>query len=143
MPRNFRRRVEVMFPILDENLKRRVVDDILGTMRSDNVKGWLLEPNGSYQRVSQSEGSKTVRSQQRFAEIARERARETEPILPIGSRALPESTPPLDKLRRKTNKRKRRSQQRYDLADAGVDSSGDHGDGRSGRSGSRGSKSDR
>ena len=34
MPRNFHRRVEVMFPILDESLKRRVIDEILGTMRA-------------------------------------------------------------------------------------------------------------
>ena len=42
MPRNFRRRVEVMYPILDESLKRRITDEILGTMRRDGVKALSL-----------------------------------------------------------------------------------------------------
>ncbi|MEO6599809.1 MAG: polyphosphate kinase 1, partial [Polyangiaceae bacterium] len=45
MPRNFRRRVEVLFPILDESLKKRVMDEVLGTMRSDNTKAWQLRPD--------------------------------------------------------------------------------------------------
>src|SRR6185369_9782532 len=51
MPRNFRRRVEVMFPLLDESLKQRMIDEVLGIMRSDGAKGWLLRPSGQYERV--------------------------------------------------------------------------------------------
>ena len=32
MPRNFYRRVETMFPVVDEGLKRRVIDEILGLL---------------------------------------------------------------------------------------------------------------
>ena len=39
MPRNFRRRVEVMWPVLDESLKTRVIEEILGTMRSGHAEG--------------------------------------------------------------------------------------------------------
>ena len=38
MPRNFRRRVEIMFPIEDPSLQNRIVDGILGVVLSDNVK---------------------------------------------------------------------------------------------------------
>ena len=111
MPRNFRRRVEVMFPILDESLKRRVIDEVLGTMRKDNCKGWVLCPDGTYQKVKRREEEPELRSQQRFMELARERARESDNVLGIGPRPLTVVTTPraaLEKLRRKGKKRRRR-----------------------------------
>ncbi len=109
MPRNFRRRVEVMYPILDVTLRRRVVDEILGTMRNDNVKGWQLGPDGTYQRVNP--GAEPLRSQQRFMELARERARESESLLSLGSRQLltaPQTRPSFETTRRKGKKKRRR-----------------------------------
>ncbi|HWP08231.1 MAG TPA: polyphosphate kinase 1 [Polyangiaceae bacterium] len=107
MPRNFRRRVEVMYPILDDSLRRRVIDEILGTMWKDNVKAWSLRPDGSYARLV-AKDEEAVRSQQRFMEITRERARETEAILGLSSKsALPGPVRALDKLRRRGKKRKR------------------------------------
>ncbi|HEX5101344.1 MAG TPA: polyphosphate kinase 1 [Polyangiaceae bacterium] len=107
MPRNFRRRVEVMYPILDDSLRRRVIDEILGTMWKDNVKAWSLRPDGSYARLV-AKDEEAVRSQQRFVEITRERARETEAILGLASKsALPGPVRALDKLRRRGKKRKR------------------------------------
>ncbi|MGE3674054.1 MAG: polyphosphate kinase 1, partial [Polyangiaceae bacterium] len=78
MPRNFERRVEVMFPILEPRLRKRIITEILETMRSDDTKGWLLEASGRYRRVRPAgpDGKPTVRSQYRFMELARERARE-------------------------------------------------------------------
>jgi polyphosphate kinase len=106
MPRNFRRRVEVMFPILDETLKKRVMEEVLGTMRSDNTKGWLLRPAGVYQRI-ETEGT-PVRSQSRFMELARERARESEALLGLQSKPLTLATPrALDKLRRRAGKKRK------------------------------------
>ena len=112
MPRNFRRRVEVMFPILDESLKKRVMEEVLGTMRSDNCKAWLLKPNAVYERM-QPEGT-VVRSQSRFMDLARERARESEALLGLQSKPLTLATTPraLDKLRRRaTKKRKRKTRE--------------------------------
>ncbi len=107
MPRNFRRRVEVMFPILDESLRKRVMEEVLGTMRSDNCKGWLLGPDGVYQRI-ETEGA-TVRSQARFMDLARERARESEAILGLQSKGVTLATPrALDKLRRRDGKKRKR-----------------------------------
>ncbi len=107
MPRNFRRRVEVMYPVLDEALKRRVIDEILGTTWADGVKAWALRADGGYARLEPKDGE-TVRSQQRFMELTRERAREPETILGLSSKStLPGPARALDKLRRRDKKRKR------------------------------------
>lgn len=71
MPRNFHRRVEVMFPIEDEAIRRRVVDQIMGIALQDNVKASELQADGSYVRVPTPEDpALQVRSQQRFLELA-------------------------------------------------------------------------
>ncbi len=72
MPRNFRRRVEVMFPIEDPRLKHRVVDGILGVALADNVKSRELLPDGSYRRIHPGEGEPAIRSQVEFQNMARE-----------------------------------------------------------------------
>jgi polyphosphate kinase len=72
MPRNFIRRIEIMFPIEDESLRERLVNEVLATMLADNAKAWHLGPDGAYQRVAR--GEQVVRSQLRFVELARERA---------------------------------------------------------------------
>jgi polyphosphate kinase len=52
MPRNFDRRVEVMFPLESENLRRRIVEDIIPTYLSDNVRTRILRSDGTYARAS-------------------------------------------------------------------------------------------
>ena len=54
MPRNFFRRIEVMFPIEDPRLKARIVDTVLPTLLGDNVKARFQRPDGSYGRVERS-----------------------------------------------------------------------------------------
>jgi polyphosphate kinase len=72
MPRNFRRRVEIMFPIEDSRLRHRVVDGILGVALMDNVKARVLQPDGTYRRVTPRPGEPLVRSQVEFQNMARE-----------------------------------------------------------------------
>ncbi|HWE39666.1 MAG TPA: polyphosphate kinase 1 [Isosphaeraceae bacterium] len=73
MPRNFRRRVELMFSIEDPRLKNRIVDGILGVVLSDNVKARVLQPDGTYVRVPPPrDGEPAVRSQVEFQNMARE-----------------------------------------------------------------------
>ena len=72
MPRNFRRRVEVMFPIEDPRLKHRIIDDILGVVLSDNVKAREMQPEGTYVRVRPAPGEAEVRSQVEFQKLARD-----------------------------------------------------------------------
>jgi polyphosphate kinase len=47
MPRNLDKRVELMFPIQEESLKKRVIE-ILRAQMADNQKARLLLPDGSY-----------------------------------------------------------------------------------------------
>lgn len=50
MPRNFHRRIEILFPILDGNLRERIRTEILECALSDNCKARLLNANGVYTR---------------------------------------------------------------------------------------------
>ena len=80
MPRNFRRRVEIMFPIEDPQLKRRLFDGILGVVLADNVKARELHADGTYRRVPPAPpGSPSIRSQLEFQNMALELC-ETSPI---------------------------------------------------------------
>jgi len=71
MPRNFRRRVELMFPIEDPPLRSRIIDEILATTLADNIKARVLQPDGTYQRVQPGPGEPVVRSQVEFQKLAR------------------------------------------------------------------------
>jgi polyphosphate kinase len=48
MDRNFFRRVEVAFPILDEKLKKRVIQEAFTFALNDNQLAWLQQKNGDY-----------------------------------------------------------------------------------------------
>jgi polyphosphate kinase len=48
MPRNFFRRIELVFPIEDGVLRDRLKRDLLDIQLADNVKARLLQPDGSY-----------------------------------------------------------------------------------------------
>ncbi|HEV3120518.1 MAG TPA: polyphosphate kinase 1 [Isosphaeraceae bacterium] len=73
MPRNFRRRVEILFPILDPRLQNRIVDGILGVSLLDNVKARMLQADGTYKRVpGPKPGDPAIRSQVEFQNMARE-----------------------------------------------------------------------
>jgi len=74
MPRNFQRRVEVMFPVDDDDLRDRVVDEILAITLADNAKARRLLADGTYVRVRPEGDAPAVRSQYRFMELAREKA---------------------------------------------------------------------
>jgi len=88
-------------------LKKRVMEEVLGTMRSDNTKSWQLRPDGVYRRIEAAGAA--IRSQARFMELARERARESEALLGLQSKPLTLATPrALDKLRRRANKKRKR-----------------------------------
>jgi polyphosphate kinase len=48
MPRNLNNRVEVLFPVSDQNIIRDIRDKILETYLSDNVKSRLMLHDGNY-----------------------------------------------------------------------------------------------
>ena len=71
MPRNFKRRAEILYPIEGTELKTRVIDEILVTYLADNTKTRLMQLDGSYVRVTPKAGGKVVRSQAELIAIAR------------------------------------------------------------------------
>jgi polyphosphate kinase len=87
MNRNFQRRVEAMFPIEDPALRRRILDEILGTILLDNSRSRILRRDGSYERLGPAAGETAVRSQYRFIELARAQA--AVPLVDKGLRIRP------------------------------------------------------
>lgn len=48
MERNFFRRIELAFPVLDRKLKRRVISEGLQAYLADNRQAWEMDSNGGY-----------------------------------------------------------------------------------------------
>ena len=69
MPRNMDRRVEVVWPVRDEQLKVKVVDVLSHCLR-DNLKSHVMRSDGSYLQNSPGR-SKPFRSQERLIDFAR------------------------------------------------------------------------
>jgi polyphosphate kinase len=86
MPRNFHRRVELLVPLLDPEIRRRVIQEILGTMLADNSKTWELNADGRYARVEA--GDPPVRSQLRFVELTSRRVKEADATGRVNKRLL-------------------------------------------------------
>ena len=72
MPRNFFKRIEVGFPILDGRLRDRILHEILEESLADTAKVRLLQPDGSHRRSPSAGRPVARRSQARFVELARE-----------------------------------------------------------------------
>jgi polyphosphate kinase len=63
MPRNFVRRVEVMFPVEAEALRARIIDEIIPAYLRDNRRTRILEADGRYVRTEPRDGEPAHRSQ--------------------------------------------------------------------------------
>ena len=68
MPRNLDRRVEILFPMLDDTLKEKV-KHILDVELADNTKAHVLKPDGEYEKIDRR-GKVLVNSQKQFCEEA-------------------------------------------------------------------------
>jgi polyphosphate kinase len=73
MPRNLFRRVEVVFPVRDETLRKRVTDEILPIYLADCVKARVLDADGVYRRAKCAAG-KNSQAQLTFRNLARQAA---------------------------------------------------------------------
>jgi polyphosphate kinase len=82
MPRNFFRRIEVMFPVVDPRLRSRLVDDILPVLLADTVKARALQPDGTSLRVAPDPGVNPVREQVALQGMARQASRESAEVRP-------------------------------------------------------------
>jgi polyphosphate kinase len=93
MARNLFKRVEVVFPIENPELKKRIVEEILDTLMKDCVKSRELQSSGLYIRLKPAEGAQPFQAQYTFREIARKEAkhpdRESKPLEIIPLRKFP------------------------------------------------------
>ncbi len=70
MERNLDRRVEIVFPILNEDLARRIKVEVLDLALCDNVKARDLQPDGAYVRAAT--GDPVVNSQLKLLGVGTE-----------------------------------------------------------------------
>ena len=67
MPRNFNRRIEIAFPVMEPQIQKRL-KNIVELQLAETVKGWWMQPDGSYARSRNTE-MPALRFQERFYEI--------------------------------------------------------------------------
>jgi polyphosphate kinase len=66
MPRNLDRRVEVLTPIIDPDIKRYLKDEFLPTYLRDTAKSAHLMPDGKYERRRPLAGEEAFDAQLSF-----------------------------------------------------------------------------
>ena len=91
MPRNLDKRVEIVFPVLDEDIKKEV-QHVLDLEFEDNVKAHLLQPDGAYVKQDKR-GKKLVNSQDIFCTEAWDRVPVTQSA--IETRRFIPAEPPI------------------------------------------------
>jgi polyphosphate kinase len=103
MDRNLSRRVEVVFPVEQPDLKDRLINEILAISLADNVKARELSSDGQYRRVQPQNGQPRVRSQERFLELAAQNAsrRLQEEVVAAPPVVVPQAAPPNGRRRRR------------------------------------------
>ena len=70
MPRNFFRRIEVVFPVLDGNLRERITAELLAVTLADNTKVRWLQSDGTYRPSKPAKDEKPRRCQTEFIALA-------------------------------------------------------------------------
>jgi len=71
MDRNFFRRVEISFPVLDPGLKQRVIDEGLKLYLEDNAQAWEMDPQGQYRSKSPGRGKPLIAQEYLLSILAR------------------------------------------------------------------------
>ncbi|MBX2810623.1 MAG: polyphosphate kinase 1 [Myxococcales bacterium] len=74
MPRNLNRRIECCFPVLDPDLKSRIIEEIFPIELADNTHSWELNTDGVYQVIAPEEGEPANRAQLKLMLLARARS---------------------------------------------------------------------
>lgn len=77
MPRNFFRRIEVVYPLLDPALRRWVVDELFAIELQDNESARLLTAGGGYLPAPRAPDAPSFSAQHYFLAAAAQRAQET------------------------------------------------------------------
>ncbi len=74
MPRNLYRRVEVVFPVIDPGIRKRITDVIIPAYLADCVKARVLGSDGVYTRAVCPAGQEPTQAQLTFRTLARKAA---------------------------------------------------------------------
>lgn len=69
MPRNLDKRVEILFPAEDEDLKKEILH-ILETQLRDNEKSHILQSDGSYEKIDRRGRKEVINAQKIFCDEA-------------------------------------------------------------------------
>lgn len=77
MPRSFHKRIEIAFPIEENELKNYVKDIILETYFKDNVKARVLQPDGRWLFKVRGANEEVFRAQEYFEKLAKLRYKGT------------------------------------------------------------------
>jgi polyphosphate kinase len=77
MTRNLEKRVELMIPIEDKPIKRRLVK-ILETFFKDNQNAYLILPDGTSKPITPAKGEKPFRAQEHFHQQSKKAAKARE-----------------------------------------------------------------
>ncbi len=70
MDRNFFRRIEVCFPILDRKLKKRVIDEGLKAYLQDNCQAWEMDGEGQYRQKNPRRATKRCAQSELLEQLA-------------------------------------------------------------------------
>jgi polyphosphate kinase len=92
MPRNFQRRIELMYPVEGKALRNRLLEEVLGVALRDNQRARRLGQDGVYTRVDPA--GTPVRSQMVLLEAAQKSAEAAAADVPLIRPAAPVEAPP-------------------------------------------------
>ena len=71
MPRNLRRRVEVLCPVEDPDLKQKLRTQMLSGCTADTLQAWDLQSDGTYRRIVPTNGESAISLQDVMMDLAR------------------------------------------------------------------------
>ncbi|MCA9166608.1 MAG: polyphosphate kinase 1 [Planctomycetales bacterium] len=93
MPRNFFRRVEVMFPVESPPLRKQILNELIPVYLSDTVRSRRLLSDGTYERVRPIRGATPVRCQVQLLAQDAPTLSPTQLKSALGGRFVGESSP--------------------------------------------------
>lgn len=91
MPRNLDKRVEIVFPVEDKDLKKEVIE-VLKIQLADTMKAHILQQDGTYEKIDKR-GKIILDSQDYFCKQAKNKSKDE---TPIRSRIFEPALPPED-----------------------------------------------
>ncbi|MFW6354582.1 MAG: polyphosphate kinase 1, partial [Verrucomicrobiota bacterium] len=94
MSRNFHRRIEVVFPVEDDNVRRRFIEEILPAYDRDTTAAKQLQTTGAYRSVSPPKGKDPFNAQDHFLALTAQRAEVPVREAGIYDLAQPQTTNP-------------------------------------------------